>query len=394
MVVLIAAAMILSLTGCYDIKEISYTVAAIAIGIDKGEKSNYSVSFQIEKSGTNSSDGEGEDEKKKSELITVEAPTVSAAYERANDMSSVHLSIDNLKMVLLSEEICREGIERVTAELMCDMNLKNNAAMAVTLTRADEMLGKIAPEDEEYISAFYQRVLYNKYNITTDYFLIEEVYFNLLSKTGQDIMLPVVTYRGFDETAETGESSVNLGSMRKEKGFETEFFGGALIKDGVMEGVLTEHDMLAASLIYGDLKAQKISVEYPRGTGNYVVLELKQQKKPKFSLNIKNGKVDEDITVFLAATYQFAGKEEKFSDFNPEFTENLREELEKICTDFIEETVKGCGADVISTGKRLKRCFMTNDEFDAFNYEEKLKDSSFDVTVLLDMRSGGRFIFK
>ena len=95
----LAVLMLFNLSGCYDVEEISYTVAAIAVGIDKGENSKYRVSFHIEKAGSNEGeeeDSEGNKENKKGGLITVEAPTVSSAYEMVNDLSSVHVSIDNL----------------------------------------------------------------------------------------------------------------------------------------------------------------------------------------------------------------------------------------------------------------------------------------------------------
>lgn len=386
---LLTATVLINLTGCYDVEEISYTVAAIALGIDKGENMQYSVSFQIEKSGSNTE--ENEEEKKQIELITVEAPTVSAAYERANDMSSVHISIDNLKMVLLSEELCREGIRRIVSELMCDMNLKNNAAMAVTATTAEEMLEKIAPEDEEYISSFYQRVLFNKYKITTDFFLIEEVYFNLLSETGQDIMLPMVNYRG---ASGANEEKIKIGAMHKEEGFETEFFGGALFRDGVMNGYLSELDMMAAALIYGDFKSQKVSVEYPEGSGEYVVIELKQQRPPSIETKTENGNISENIKLKLTATYQYVGESKSYGEFNLRFTEYLKNEINALCMNLIEKTVKKEGADVISVGKRLRKCFWNNKSLEEFNYKNKISDGNYEVFVFLDMKNGGRFVFK
>ncbi len=387
---LLTAAVLINFTGCYDVEEISYTVAAIALGIDKGENMRYSISFQIEKSGSNTE--ENEEEKKKSELITVEAPTISAAYERANDMSSVHISIDNLKMVLLSEELCREGISGVVSELMCDMNLKNNAAMAVTATTAEEMLEKIAPEDEEYISSFYQRVLFNKYKITADFFLIEEVYFNLLSETGQDIMLPMVNYR--ESRDDANAEKLKIGAMRKEEGFETEFFGGALFRDGVMNGYLSELDMMAAALIYGDFKSQKVSVEYPEGSGEYVVIELKQQRAPSIETSKENGNISEKIKLKLTATYQYAGENKSYAEFNSRFTEYLKKEINALCMNLMEKTVKKEGADVISVGKRLRKCFWDNKSFEEFDYKNKISDGDYEVFVFLDMKNGGRFVFK
>lgn len=52
------------------------------------------------------------------------------------------------------------------------------------------------------------------------------------------------------------------------------------------------------------------------------------------------------------------------------------------------------GADTLSIGKRLKKCFLTNGEFAAFYKKEKVLSAEINVDVRLDIKSGGRFVFK
>lgn len=383
--------MLTSLSGCYDVEEISYTVAAIALGIDKGENSKYRVSFHIEKAGSNEEEGEGEGKgEKKSGLITVEAPTVSSAYERVNDLSSVHVSIDNLKMVILSEDISREGIYPVISELMCDMNLKNNAYVAVTDSEAESVMEKIVPEDEEYLSIFYQRILYNRYKSETKYFLIEELYFNMLSDPGQDVMLPMAKVK--KETVPPGH--LKSGILPEDGVYEVEFSGGAAFSDDRLAGYLSDDDMMAAALIYGDYKTEKISVEYPKDSGRYVITELSQQKKPFRRTEIRNGKVYDDTVLYLIATYQFADENENFGEFNPDFEKYLKDEIEKICSDFVNKTVHVYGTDTLSVGKRLKKAFLKNRDFEEFYSREKIQEGIYGTKVRLNVKSGGRFVFR
>lgn len=389
----LAVLMLFNLSGCYDVEEISYTVAAIAVGIDKGENSKYRVSFHIEKAGSNEGeeeDSEGNKENKKGGLITVEAPTVSSAYEMVNDLSSVHVSIDNLKMVLLSAQISKDGIYPVISELMCDMNLKNNAYVAVTDEDADTVMENIVPEDEEYLSSFYQRILYNRYKAETKYFLIEEVYFNMLSFPGQDIMLPLARLK----KANVPQSRLRSGILPESENYEVEFSGGAAFSGGSLSGFFSDDDMMAASLLYGDFKTEKISFEYPEGSGEYIIVQLAQQKRPEKRTKIKEGRIYDDAVICLSATYLFADEGESFGEFTPGFEKYLKNEIKTLCEEFIKRSVYIYGADTLSIGKRLKKCFLTNGEFAAFYKKEKVLSAEINVDVRLDIKSGGRFVFK
>lgn len=388
----LALLMLVNLSGCYDVEEISYTVAAIALGIDKGESSKYRVSFHIEKAGSNEEEEEEDKDKggKKSGLITVEAPTVSSAYEMVNDLSSVHVSIDNLKMVILSEAISKEGIYPVISELMCDMNLKNNAYVAVTDSEAESVMEKIVPEDEEYLSIFYQRILYKRYKAETKYFLIEELYFNMLSEPGQDVMLPMARLE--KETVPPGR--LKSGILPEDGEYEVAFSGGAAFSGDKLAGYLSDDDMMAASLIYGDYKTEKISVEYPEGSGKYVIAEIAQQKRPERKTLIRSGRVHDDTVLYLIATYQFADESESFGEFNPDFEKYLKKEIVKICLGFVDKTVRTYGADTLSIGKRLKKSFLKNSDYSDFYSKEKIRNGDYSVTVRLNMKTGGRFVFR
>lgn len=393
---LLLASTLITLTGCYDIKEISYTVAAIALGIDKGDSMKYKVTFHIEKSGSNVSD-EGEKSKKpESELISIEAPTVSSAYERVNGLTSVDISIDNLKMVILSKEICEEGIYDVISELMCDMNLKNNAYVSASYATAKEIMEAVNPEEEEYMSVFYQRILFNNYKSETKFFLIEDVYFNLLSYPGGDIILPLASLKGTENKAlsEEGNEAVNFGYIPKQDEHGVEFSGAAALSSGKLSGYLSENDMMAYSLLSGDFKTKKVSVEYPEGSGKYAVIEIKQHKKPRHETKIIDGEIISKANIYLSVTYQFVDEAVSYDEFNPTFSRYLKDEVGKMCCEFIEKTVYAYEMDVLSIGNRLKRCFLHNSEFEKFDYETRLKSGTYSVSARLEIRSGGRFVFR
>lgn len=395
---LLVTVALFTMSGCYDIKEISYTVAAIALGIDKGDSMKYKVTFHIEKSGSNVEDGEEKSKKPESELISIEAPTVSSAYERVNGLTSVDVSIDNLKMVILSREICEEGIYDVVSELMCDMNLKNNAYVSASNVTAKEIMEAVNPEEEEYMSVYYQRILFNSYKSETKFFLIEDVYFNMLSYPGGDIVLPLASLEGEGRSGASdfsdGDEAVDFGYIPKQDEHGVEFSGAAELSGGKLSGYLSENDMMAYSLLSGNFKTKKVSVEYPKNSGKYAVIEIKQHKKPKHETKITDGKINDTTHIYLSITYQFVDESVSFGEFNPVFSRYLEGEIGKMCCEFIEKTVYSYEVDVLSVGNRLKRCFLHNAEFEAFDYASRLEEGAYSVCTGLEVRSGGRFVFR
>lgn len=173
-----------------------------------------------------------------------------------------------------------------------------------------------------------------------------------------------------------------------------EFSGAAELSGGKLSGYLSENDMMAYSLLSGNFKTKKVSVEYPKNSGKYAVIEIKQHKKPKHETKITDGKINDTTHIYLSITYQFVDESVSFGEFNPVFSRYLEGEIGKMCCEFIEKTVYSYEVDVLSVGNRLKRCFLHNAEFEAFDYASRLEEGAYSVCTGLEVRSGGRFVFR
>ena len=239
------AVLLVSTGGFYDAKEIAHTVSVIAMGIDKGENMPYRVSFQIERvgigEGESSKEDEGEKEKSK-DVLVVEAPSILSAFARANSINSVDLSINNVKMVIISSEIAEKGVNDVVAELFSATEFKNNAYLALAVKKAEDILKNVSPEDEEYISVYYEEIIHRHYREATRYFLLSETYFDLTAGGG-DVVLPLVSQRkedGFENYfSDDTKSGLIAGMIPKESKHKVEFLGGAVLSEGMLKGYLS-----------------------------------------------------------------------------------------------------------------------------------------------------------
>ncbi len=104
------------LTGCYDARELDDLAYVIAIGIDKGDKTDLKVTFQIaipvNIAGEGSSTG-----KETSTLLTIDSDSVYGAVSKANTEISKEINLSQNKMIVFSEELAKERIRRLYKSL-------------------------------------------------------------------------------------------------------------------------------------------------------------------------------------------------------------------------------------------------------------------------------------
>ncbi len=396
--VFILSFILVSTGGYYDAREIAHTVSVIAMGIDKGENMPYRVSFQIERTG--SGDGEKsteneEDKKKSKDVLVVEAPTILSAFSRANSINSVDLSINNVKMVIFSSEVGKEGIVKAVTELASATEFKNNSYLSVSAGKAEDILKNVSPEDEEYISVYYEQIILRHYQASNKFFLLSETYFNMLSEGGE-FVLPLVAKRdedGFENSfSDDIKSNLVAGLIPKESKHKVEFLGGGVFSKGKLMGYLTESEMLSLSFAGGFFAPRDISVEYPERSGEFVILRLKQQTKSKIKTKTE-GRLSSEIKITLSGNYEFI-PEGNYDAFQKEFPDYLKKELEEDIVKVIEKCLKEYNSDVLGLKNYGKIHFLSNKSMDEYDLFEKAKSMEIKADVEIKPERNGRFTFE
>ncbi len=404
--VLIISIILVSTGGYYDAREIAHTVSVIAMGIDKGENMPYRVSFQIERTGTGeggdsggsggSGGSSGEKEKEKSkDVISVEAPTVLSAFSRANSINSVDLSVTNVKMIIFSEDIAKEKMVSAVSEIASATEFKNNSYLSVSMGKAEDILKNVSPEDEEYISVYYEQIILRHYKEATPFFLLSETYFNIISDEGGDFVLPAVAKReedGFENSfTDDTKSGLIAGMIPKQSKHKVEFLGGAVFSKGELKGYLTESEMLALSFAGSFFAPRDISVNYPEGTDNFITVRLKQPHNSKIKSNPGNVLTTE-IEAEFSSSYEYMEKGE-YKTFSDEFTAYLEKELSKAMEDVLNKCITEYSSDVLSLKSHAKIHFLTEENLDEYNLPEKMKTGRIICRAKIKSERNGRFTF-
>ena len=394
--ILIAAIILVSTGGYYDAKEIAHTVSVIAMGIDKGENMPYRVSFQIERTGMGGEgEKEGEEKEKSKDVISVEAPTVLSAFARANSVNSVDLSVTNVKMIIFSEDIAKGEITDAISEIASATEFKNNSYLAVSTGMAEDILRSVSPEDEEYISVYYEQIVLRHFKSATPYFLLSETYFDIISEDGGDFVLPAVAKREDDgfENSFTDDTKSNLiaGMIPKESKHNVEFLGGAVFAEGKMKGYLTESEMLALSFAGSFFAPRDISVNYPEGSDEFITVRLNQLHNSK--IKVTAGKVVKtEIETGLSASYEYIEKG-NYKKFSSEFTKYLENELSKAIEDVLYKCMKEYSSDVLGLENYGRINFLTDGEMKEYNLSERIKEGEISCRVKIKSERNGRFTF-
>ncbi|MDP4133877.1 MAG: Ger(x)C family spore germination protein [Bacillota bacterium] len=394
--VLVSFMLVFMLSGCYDSREIERTGAVIAMGIDKGDLMKYRVSFHIQKHTAQSSGGsdKGGELPKNQALMTVEAPTVADALRQANEIISVDLNVSTNKMIIISEDIAKEGMYGPLYEIISSPQLNYNSYIAVAKGKAMDVMKNVNPAEENYLSVYYELILYNLHEDHTKYFFSDDVYFNLESYVKQDVVLPLVGVNNNDITGyfrDDTSSDLLAGEVPRKSTNKAEFLGGAVFKGDKMIGYLTESEMAAYSMLYGTFRTRDFTVEYPKGSGKYVVINLNQEEKPAIKTTIENGKIKENFDLKLTGVYELKDPSKHFTEFNEAYTEYFKSEIKRMCLDLLNKSSREWHSDIFSTGKRLRKCFTTWHEYEDYNYMSKFPETEYSVNVEVRFRRNGRF---
>lgn len=163
--VLLAFIMSFSVTGCFDKREIDDLVNPIAIGFDKGSNHSVRMTLQIaiptKVAGGGEGGGGGGGEESVS-YTTVEAPSIYSGLNMINSYVSKQLNMSQIKVLVFSEELAREGIEKYINALMRGREFRPHSYVIVargTGNAAERYLRAVEPELESNPAKYYEMLL-------------------------------------------------------------------------------------------------------------------------------------------------------------------------------------------------------------------------------------------
>lgn len=159
------------LTGCYDAKDIDDFAYALALGIDKGDKQNFEFTFQIAaplniKGGVETAFSiEGGE----NPLInySVEANDIFEAINKTDDLISKELKLNQLKAVIISEDIVKSDIMPIKKCFGNERMFRDNVYVICCIGKAKESLKSAKSPLELNPSKYYELMFSDKFSSRT-----------------------------------------------------------------------------------------------------------------------------------------------------------------------------------------------------------------------------------
>ena len=180
--ILIIVSMVLLLCGCWDYRELNDMSIVTAIGIDYKDN-KYIVSLEVTKSVKDGSSNEIE-----TIVYTGENKVLSKAFLEAKNTSDKYVYMEHVEVLLLSEQLAKEGIGDVIDYIVRDTSINSNYYMVI-VEKPSELLNTKLENDS----------VSNLITNTINYFLDDTKFEDLdilssyMNNNRDDIAVPIIS---------------------------------------------------------------------------------------------------------------------------------------------------------------------------------------------------------
>ncbi len=331
----LAGCLCVTLSGCYDNREVEAAAYTIALGIDKGEEKQFQYTFQLSnplelggsmEPSAQKSGGEEEKENKSVTNLVMEEDNFYLAINRLKSHLSKEPDFSHLKLVVFSTEVAKEGLLEHAIVLYEEREVR--PATRVCLTKsAKKFLGNVKPSLEQSTARYYELLFQNR---NTPFAPVVELreFVSRSTDGGWDPVLPVAT----------SEKLTGIGIFQK----------------GRLVATMDEK----AAMLYGLLSGSRKEVVIQAGDSTFLV---QSKCPPKFGISeIPEGK---RVTAKVTLTAKRISGREASGD--------LVEQLEREATAFLQKTIKK-KADVLGVGAWLRYGVVYQEDWMQLNWHKEL----------------------
>lgn len=415
--IFIAGVLSLLLTACVgeEPNDIAYITA---LGIDKAEEGfKYTIQFANPtkiSGGASEQGGSGGDIV---ENIVVEGPTIYSGLNHADSIVSKDLSLAHAKVIVVSEEVAREGLSGFAEVISRNNDVRPDVNLAVA-EDAEKYLEAVKPVIELNPVKYYQLTYENKKGGPVPQNDAAQFYMAVTSGD-IDCVLPFAGVAGIEEKSEGAEAGSSGGGEKEEKAednkknaeakpnegnFQTEtknyYAGEAGIK------IKNKSETLGLALFRGDTYLEKLggtdAMLYNILTNNTrdtdvvfkleneplpVTIRIEEKTEPKYIIN-RDGK-SATLKVRLEGELVSAPKVKGRSETIEQRENECAKYIDIACNKFLKKVYREMGADVLGIRKHSKKDFLTNNAYNEFKESFNAKEWLVTVETELTIKRAG-----
>lgn len=401
------------LSGCFDRQEADEMTYVIAIGLDKGKTNVLKMTLQYAVptavgGGGQPSGGGGEN--KSLSNLTLDCPTLYAGLNMANNFVGRQVNLSHAKVLVFSKELAESGdAYKYIYAIVRGREFRPNIYIAISTTSAEDYIKSISPIQELNPAKYYE-LKFSSYKYTGFTANTELSSFYFHSKAGDQQPVVILVGAGkYKSPEEFDPKKSTYTKKERENPLGGDYIAGNLPKTGDVEGEAMGLAVFDGDKMVGELDGQEttyyllargeyirsyISIPDPLKKKYYVILNMKQNRKPIQKVEMVDGKPKISLILNLEADYLAiqSGFDYESDEGRNLFEKTTQDFLKKEVLAFLMRTAKEFKSDICGFGRSLKSKFLTWDEWENFKWLSKYKESTFNVEVKLKIRRPGLII--
>lgn len=389
-IIILILLFLLSFSSSYSSLNINNLAIVVAMGIDVADNNNLKLTFQFTNASSISESGSSE--KSPSIIYTVEASSISSGINLINSHIGKELSLSHCKLIAFSEELASKGISKEIYTLVNDTQVRPSTNIIITKCTAKYYLESSKPLFESLLTKYYEVFSdSSKYTGFSSSITIGEFFNKMLCTSCQ----PSAILGGVEDSSQkTPTSNINSENIISNSSpvsgdSKAENIGLAVFKDDVLVGELNSIETLCSLIIGNKVSGFLVSVPNPSKSNSYLDIYITPLNETKFKVDIING------TPYISVKCRFTGRIYSMEENSKYLDDKLLKEISDSCnsyiksvmTDYLYKTSKYLKSDINSFGKAVQSKFLTTKDFNNYNWNEKYKDSFFDVEIDSSIRS-------
>ncbi len=391
-IIILIIAFLIAFSSSYLSLGIDNLAYVLAIGIDKGSDNNLQVSFQF--STTSKTTESGASEKTPTVIDSVEAPSLSTAFNLMNSYMGKELNLSHCKVIIFAEDFAYTGISEEIYTLINNSQVRPSANIVVSKCNAKYYMEQTSPELENLLSKYYEIFTNSsKYSGFKPDATIGDFFNSLICKTCEPVAIlgGISTEKpenqGNNHIQENYNVKANQTPIEGENGSEN--IGIAAFKDDILIGELCALETTCYLALRNKVDRFLISIADPDDTSSYIDIYITPASSTNITIDTSTNSPYIKVKTSFNGRIHSMTNDSKYLD--PEVLDNISKTcnkyLESVFGDYLYKTAKDFKSDINGFGKYALNNFFTTQDFDTYNWCDNYQNAFFDVEVNTSVKS-------
>lgn len=376
------------LTGCWDRTEVEDLLFPVTVAVDKGERRKYRVTMRVPISAAMRAGVLGGLQgapAQTAEFIGAEADSISQAVYILNASVARRITIRHLRGVVIGEELARDGIGELLAELMRNGEARQTAGIFIARGKAGETLRSSQPTGEVNPGKISEGVLLVEKQLHMAPPTRLHHMTNRGGIIGVDPFAPIVAINLRATGAGGGASgdTAIAGQLDRSGESPVEIAGTALFRDTRLVGFLSVDQTQALLALRGEMGKAYITIPNPIRPGESLMIRFHQENLPQFHTWFERGKPRVTVRLIFEGEVLSGTKNYRNDAIRRRVEAAARTYMEVRIQQVLQRTAEW-GVDPMGFGLLFRTKFLTWEEWVQYDWHRRVPELK--VQVQADMR--------